>query len=191
MVSLAGLVLCGGGSRRMGREKALLEVGGHPLVLHVAERVAKVADPVLLAPGSPGRLGPLGYPEVADVLPGAGPLAGLAAGLQASPHALLVVVAVDMPSASPHVLALLADLHRGEHAVVPVTAAGPQPLHALYARDALPILRRNLLGGRQAVREALRDLRVRWVPEAEWRKVDPSGRFSLNLNRPEDLATLV
>src|SRR5207244_11617708 len=67
---MSGLVVCGGESARMGFEKALIEVGGEPLVLRVARRLARVADPVLLATGSPGRLEPPGYPDCADEGPG-------------------------------------------------------------------------------------------------------------------------
>jgi molybdopterin-guanine dinucleotide biosynthesis protein A len=186
-VRLAGLVLCGGASRRMGRDKALLELDGRPLVLRVAERLSRVAHPVLLAPGTAGRLGDLGYPEVADALPGRGPLGGLVAGLEASPHELTAVAGVDLPFASPEVLAFLASLHRGEDAVVPVTASGPQPLHAVFARSALPALRGALEEGRLALRDALAGLRIREVGEGEWRVVDPDGTFALNLNTSEDL----
>src|SRR6266536_4041886 len=91
---MTGLVLSGGRSRRMGTDKARLLVQGQPLILRVAQRVAEVARPVLLATGRPGRLGPLGYAEVADEVPGSGPLGGLTAGLAASPHQLVAVVAV-------------------------------------------------------------------------------------------------
>lgn len=190
MTDIAGLVLCGGRSRRMGREKALLDVGGGPLVLRVATRIASACDPVLLATGTPGRLGNLGYREVADARPNAGPLAGIVAGLEVSPHPLLAAVAVDMPYASPAVLRLLAAVHAGEEAVVPVTDSGPQPLHAVYAKRALPALAEALARGRFALREVLADLRVRQVGEPEWRAADPSGRFALNLNAPADLALL-
>jgi molybdopterin-guanine dinucleotide biosynthesis protein A len=187
---LVGLVLCGGSSTRMGRDKALLEIDGVPLVLRVASLVAEVANPVLLAPGSPGRLGDLGYPDVADDPPGSGPLGGLIGGLACSPHSLVAVVAVDMPFVSPRLLALLADLHAGEDVVVPVTDSGVQPLHAVYATTALAGLRRSQGAGRSALRLALRELRVRRVEEWEWRIADPSGRFALNVNRPEDLTGL-
>lgn len=174
----------------MGVDKALLAVEGVPLVLRVAGRLSRVAHPVILAPGAPGRLGDLGYQEVADAVPGEGPLAGLVAGLEASPHLLTAVVAVDMPLASPEVFRLLAALRGEEDAVVPVTADGPQPLHAVYARSALPALRAALAGGRLALRAALEGLRVREVGEDEWRRADPAGTFALNLNTAADLARL-
>ena len=174
----------------MGSDKALVEIGGEPLVIRVAGRVARVAHPVLLATGRPGRLGALGYREVADERRGAGPLSGLVAGLAASPHDLLAAVAVDMPFASPELFRHLAERAVGVDAVVPVTASGREPLHAVYAASALPGLRAALFEDHLAVRDALGTLRVQEVTEDEWRQADPTGRFSLNVNRPEDLARL-
>ena len=185
---LAGLVLCGGASTRMGREKALLPVGGRPLVLHVAGLLERAADPVFLGPGTLGRLGALGYREVEDAAPSSGPLGGLVAGLAASPHPLVAVLAVDMPFASPELFTYLADLHRGEDAVVPLLGSRPEPLHAVYARSGLPALQASLAEGVLALHSALERLRVRWVDEEEWRTADPSGRFAQNINSKEDLA---
>jgi molybdopterin-guanine dinucleotide biosynthesis protein A len=184
---LAGLVLAGGRSSRMGREKALVSFEGQPMVLRVAERMALAADPVLLATGRPGRLGPLGYPEVADVVAECGPLGGLVAGLEASPHELMAVAAVDMPYLSPELMRFLASLRQDEDAVVPIGTTGPEPLHAVYASSAIPAMRDALAEGRYGLRLLLEGLRVREVPSSEWspRGVDPG--FAFNLNTPADL----
>jgi molybdopterin-guanine dinucleotide biosynthesis protein A len=188
---LSGLVLAGGRSSRAGREKALIEFEGQSLVLRVAGRLARVADPVLLATGTPGRLGPVGYPEVADAGADRGPLGGVVAGLEASPHLLMAVTAVDMPYVSPELMQLLASLHQDEDTVVPMGTTGPEPLHAVYATSALPAMRQALAGGRYGLRRLLADLRVRRVVESEWlhRGVDP--RFALNINSPADLSAEV
>jgi molybdopterin-guanine dinucleotide biosynthesis protein A len=188
---LAGLVLCGGASTRMGRDKALIEVDGVPLAAAVASRLRRAADPVFLASGEPGRLRHLGHPEVADDPGGIGPLGGLLGGLAVSPHLLMAVVGVDMPFVSPQLMTLLARLHREEDAVVPVTRSGVEPLHAVYATTAVDGLRRTRAEGRVALRAALDTLRVRLVAEDEWKAADPTGKFALNLNRPEDLKGLV
>lgn len=186
--ALAGLVLCGGAGRRMGRDKALIEFEGEPLVLRAARRLGEVADPVLLAPGRTGRLGDVGYREVADAAPDAGPLAGIVAGLAASPYELVAVVAADMPFASPALFALLAALREDEDVVVPVVVGNLEPLHAVYARSSLPALRDALTSRRLELRLALQALRRRDVAESEWRPADPTGRFAHNMNRPEDLS---
>ncbi len=188
---LAGVVLCGGRSTRMGRDKALLDIAGRPLVLRVADRIGRACHPVLLAPGRRG-LGGLGHGlvEVADAEPDAGPLGGLVAALEASPHRLMAAVAVDLPFASPAVLALLASSCGDADAAVPRTDRGLEPLHAVYARTAVPALRRALSERRMAVHAALADLRVIEVPPSRWREGDPEGRFAVNVNGPEDLAGL-
>jgi molybdopterin-guanine dinucleotide biosynthesis protein A len=192
MTSLAGLILCGGRSQRMGADKALIQLDGTPLVLRVAERVARVADPIMLAPGNPGRLGLKGLPysEVPDEVADAGPLAGIVAGMAVSPHPLMAVVAVDLPFANPELLRRLAELHEDEDAVVPVSSSGPEPLHAVYSREALPSLRAALAERRLALHSVLDGLRARFVDERQWRDLDPSGRFAVNLNRAEDLSLL-
>jgi molybdopterin-guanine dinucleotide biosynthesis protein A len=174
----------------MGRDKALIEIGGKPLVRLVAERVAECADPVLLASGGARRFGNLPYDEITDAAPGAGPISGLVATLSASPHDLVVAAAVDMPFVNTDVFRLLIDLHAHEDAVVPVTDEGRQPLHALYHRSALPHLSDALERGRYGLREALDGLDVREVGREEWGAVDPQGRFALNLNTQEDLRSL-
>jgi molybdopterin-guanine dinucleotide biosynthesis protein A len=175
----------------MGRDKALLEVAGRPLFRLVAEALSEVAWPVFLAPGTPGRLGEVGYPNLADPQPGMGPLGGVVAALRASPHRLMAVAAVDMPFVNAAVFRLLTGLHDGEDAVVPVTTAGPQPLHAVYARTALPHLERALVEGSLSMQGALGAIGVRLVAPEEWRSTDPSGTFAVNVNRPDDLAQIL
>ncbi len=188
---LAAVVLCGGRSRRMGTDKALIPVGAEPLVHRVAGRLASAADPVLIAPGVPGRLGPMPYREVGDACDGCGPIGGIVAALEASPHELLAVVAVDMPFADAALFGLLARSWAGEHAVIPVTERGPEPLHAIYAKAALPRLRRAVDDGRFAMHDAVETLHVRRVPPDEWLAGGVDARFALNLNSPEDLETAV
>ena len=135
----------------MGRDKALLDIAGRPLVLRVADRIGRACYPVLLAPGRRG-LGELGHGlvEVADAEPDVGPLGGLVAALEASPHRLMAAVAVDLPFASPAVLALLASSCGDADAAVPRTNRGLEPLHAVYAPTAVPVLRRALSEGGMA-----------------------------------------
>lgn len=174
----------------MGSDKAMLirTPGDPPLYRQVAECLGRVASPVMLAPGVAGRLGATGYQEVDDAVAGGGPLAGLVAALEASPSALLAVVAVDMPSVSPAVIGLLAGLCGEHHAAVPLVDAAPEPLHAVYARTALPVLADRLRAGELGLRAALRSLDLRWVDRDEWGMADPEGAFARNLNSIDDAA---
>lgn len=188
--ALTGLVLAGGASRRMGRDKATIEVDGEPLVLRLARRLETVAGRVVIASGDGRRLGDLPWEQVADVDAGAGPLAGIVAGLEAADTPLVAVVAVDLPHADPRVHERLAGLWHGEAAVLPLVHDRVQPLHGVYATAAAVSLRRELAAGRRGVTHTLSVLGARVAGPAVWADLDPAGRFARNLNRPEDLAEL-
>lgn len=188
---LTGLVLCGGQGRRLGCDKALVTVDGEPLIDRVVARLRRVCAPVLLAVGDdPRRLAGRADGVVRDEPPGAGPLAGIAAGLAAAGSEAVAVCAVDHPQASPPLLAHLAGLaagHHGHHAAVPVVDGTPQPLHAVWTRAALPTVRAYLAAGHRAVRGALD--RLDWVAadDAVWSRHDPKARFAADIDAPEDL----
>jgi len=196
---MSGLVLAGGASRRMGRDKAQILFDSEPLVIRAVRTLARVCTDVVVASGDGHRLDHLGVTQVADAQPGAGPLAGIAAGLESARHDLVAVIAVDMPAASPAVLALLAGLWRGEAAVVPVVAGRWEPLHAVWARSAAPGIAACLQAGERRVMDALATLGARLVGEAEWEAAEASeapepngpkprkGGFAANLNAPMDL----
>jgi molybdopterin-guanine dinucleotide biosynthesis protein A len=187
---MTGLLLAGGRSRRMGTDKALVEFHGARLAERGLRILRSVCDDVVVASGDGSRLASLGAPQVADAAPDSGPLGGIVAGLEAAATDLVAVVAVDMPFASAGVLRLLAGRWSGEDAAVPVTDRGPEPLHAVYARSAAPALRRLLESGVLAMNRVLELIDTLGVEEREWRAADPSGRFALNVNRPEDLEIL-
>lgn len=184
---LSGVVLAGGASRRMGCDKALIDFGGEPLAARVARRLAEACDDVVVASGDGRRLGWLGLAQVADAVPGAGPLAGIVAGLESARGPLVAVVAVDMPYVHAGVLAALAQAWGGEPAVIPLVGGRLEPLHAVYCTSSAGDLRALLEAGQRSVREALRVLGARVVPAADLAGGDPGCRFALSLNRPEDL----
>jgi molybdopterin-guanine dinucleotide biosynthesis protein A len=184
---VTGLLLAGGASRRMGRDKAGIEFEGETLASRAARMLAEVCEEVLVASGDGAHLAGLGWRQVADAVQERGPLGGIVAGLEAAVHPLVAVVAVDMPFASPALLRMLAAMASGQDAVVPVTDRGPQPLHAVYATGAAPAFRAALEAGRLSIRDALGLVRTRFVTPEEWTAADPSGRFAENLNTPQDL----
>lgn len=172
----------------MGRDKASIELDGESLAARTLQVLRGVCEEVFVASGDGRRLAWLGEEQMADAIPDAGPLAGIVAGLERSSHDLVAVLAVDMPYASEAVFHLLASTWRGEQAVVAVTDRGPEPLHAVYASDAAPVLRRALEDGTRSVIDALSRIETAYLQSSDWHDADPSGRFATNVNRPEDLA---
>lgn len=95
-----------------------------------------------------------------------------------------------MPDASPDVLARLADVWRGEAAVVPLVDDRVEPLHGVYATAAASTFRRLLAEGKRGVTHVLSTVGARVVGPEGWADLDPDGRFARDLDTPDDLAAL-
>ena len=185
----AAAVLAGGASRRMGRDKATLRVGGVELAALVLAAAAQVADPVVLvAPeGHPARR--VAAPAVAD--PGLGPLAALAAALDALEAEHVLVLAADHPGLRVPLLAHLVALAGEADAVACRRGPRLEPLVAVYRRaPALAAARSRLAGppGGRSLLGLLAGLRTLVVEEPDWRRLDPDGRSFADLDDPADLA---
>ncbi len=186
------IILAGGDSQRMGRDKAKLMLGGQTLLQRVIVTMQQLFPEVIVSVRQPRP--EIHLPQVCDEQAGegpqgGGPLAGLAAGLGhiATPWAF--VVACDMPFIEPAMIALLAGYRSGYQGVVPVVQGHQQPLAAFYAADCLGVLRAHLArGGKNSLRAVLDQLRVRYVDEPELLHADPALRSFCDLDTPQDVA---
>lgn len=185
---LTGLVLAGGGSRRMGRDKALVEVNGRRLIDIAVGVLRDCCVDVAVA----AREQPIAGLDVrvVDDAEGEGPLAGIVAGLRAARTPLVAVLGVDMPLASAAVFRRLAAAHAGEAAVVPRAGGVIQPLHAVYARDAAEDLAALLARGERSPRVAIEVLGGRVLEPVDYDPEGTAGAFWANVNSPADLHRL-
>lgn len=189
---VSGIILAGGQSRRMGRDKALIDFQGQPIIAHVINTLRALTNDVAVVSNRSEVYGPLGGPlgarVVADYDPPCGPLGGIAAGLQAMKSELAIVVACDMPFLNVALLHWLIDQAADYDVVVPQTGAEYEPLHAIYRRTCTsPIVQRIEQGDRRVI-SFFADVRLRTIEEAAWRAIDPAGRSLVNLNTPGDLS---
>ena len=182
------LVLAGGRSRRMGRDKARLPAGDGTLVDHLVRRLAPVVDETIVAGGA-ANPGPAGGRWIEDRYSGMGPLAGLHAGLVEAAHPLVWVVACDLPDVEPRLGALLRNLAAGVEAVVPRVGDQPEGVCALYQRSLAPRIEMMLQAGEHRVQDLLARVEVRYVTAAELRWIDPELRSFRNINTPADYET--
>ncbi len=180
------LILAGGNSRRMGRDKAGLLLGDETLLWRVAAVLQRSFPRVVVSVRQPRPEIP--FPQVCDDPALAGPLAGLAAGLASADTQWVFAVACDMPFLSQPVIERLAQHRPGCQAVVPVVQGHLQPLAAFYAVTCLPVIRRNLAGGgKHSIRGILEQLQVCYVDEMEMQEADPSLRSFFDLDTPDEL----
>lgn len=181
VAGVVGVVLCGGASRRMGRDKALLGPPGRPLAGRVADAVAATGVVEVLLVGGDGRaLGGLGTGWLADDRPGEGPLAGAATVAAARPGSGLLVCACDLPWVTAEDLVPLLDaVARGAPAAVAVVDGREQ-------WSAIAVSARVAAAFPVAVERGERALR-RVIPGDVARlDADRPGRLR-DVDRPEDL----
>ncbi|HFQ95827.1 MAG TPA: molybdenum cofactor guanylyltransferase [Anaerolineae bacterium] len=187
--TVTGLILAGGASSRMGRNKALIAWEGKPLVARVAAALAPIADERLIVANDADPYRFLGLPVIPDIQPGYGPLMGLYSGLKAASGELAVVAAVDMPFLAPDFLRFLLALAPGYDVVIPEAGGRLHPLCAVYRRaTCLPPITDAIARGQRRLIAFHPAMRVRRVPEASLRQVSPDLRALINVNTPEDLA---
>jgi len=182
----------------MGQDKAWLELGGLPLVEHLARRILPLADELIFSTNRPDRFEsllqrlPIPALLVADQSPDIGPLAGIESGLSRASHDLLLVLAVDMPFVQLGLLSYMAGLAADFQAVVPKlfdprsAALTAEPLHAFYRRSCLTSISARLEAGQRRVVSFLADVRTRWVLTEEVARFDPGFLSFHNLNTPLD-----
>ncbi|HTX15087.1 MAG TPA: molybdenum cofactor guanylyltransferase [Candidatus Baltobacteraceae bacterium] len=184
---ISAFILAGGESSRMGRDKARLELGGMPLILRTARLVESVAGaPAII--GNPDAHRTLGLRVIPDDWPGAGPLGGIATALRAAPAPWNLIVATDLPYLTREWLEYLVAraLASRADAVVPMNAAGAEPMCAMYHRRAEPSIRAALERGTRKVTDGLLGILVETITPAEWKRFDSEGLLFKNMNSPED-----
>lgn len=184
---IAGFILAGGESTRMGRSKAALELCGVPMLVRMARLVGSVA-------GEPAVIGNLngsdsfGLATISDEWPGAGPLGGIATALGASSAAWNLIVACDLPYLTKPWLEFLVRraVDSEADAVLPTNTRGAEPLCAMYNKRSEAAIRAALARGVRKVTDGLADSLVELVDPFEWKAFDSEGLLFKNMNSPED-----
>ncbi len=187
VLAVSSVILAGGQSRRMGINKALLKVGGRPIIERVIEKVSLVGEEVILVTNTPDECAYLGCPMVADVYPGKGSLGGIYSGLKVVSNPYALVVACDMPFLNASLLRYMALLSPGHDVIVPRTGQGIEPLHALYSKACLPAIELSLQQSNMRTISFYSQVRVRYVEQEEIETLDPQRLSFFNVNSTDDL----
>jgi len=190
IAGVTGVILAGGRSSRMGRNKALLPYKGKPLIEAIYQVMAELFKDVVVVTNDPAEYDFLPCPKTADIHVGKGSMAGVHAGLSWSANDWIFVVGCDMPFIEARLVRYLAGRLGSEAALVPQSAGGLEPLHAFYSRAALPLLDAALSADNVRLLDILEQLPARVIAAAEIAEISPDCRSFVNLNTPEDYSSL-
>ncbi len=186
-----GVILAGGMSRRLGRNKVLLPVGGEPLINRVSNRLSQVADRMVVVVNNSQRASEIDLPDgvrvVEDIHSGRATLGGIFTGLSEADTHWSIVVACDMPFLNPRLLESMLELRRGYDAVVPMVDGYPEPTHAVYSKSCLPAIERRLLANDLKIARFFDEVRVHYPSDGLIAGIDPEGLSFFNINTQQDL----
>jgi molybdopterin-guanine dinucleotide biosynthesis protein A len=203
--NVSAIILAGGKSRRMGRDKAFLELDGKPLIAHVIDRVAPLCTETILVTNDAPAYARFGLRVIGDVYPGKGSLGGIYSGLHAAHTHYVLAVACDMPFLNQALLRYLISLAPTADVIVPRArdlssnvlrdTLRPQPLaketnlhpmHAVYSKRCLEPIRAQIRADDLRIIGFYDKVQVRVVEPDEIDQFDPQHLSFFNANTPDD-----
>ena len=189
MLTLA--IQAGGKSSRMGQDKALMPFRGVPLIQVVMERLAPIADEIIVTTNAPDSYQFLGVSLYRDIRPERGALGGLYTALKSAKGEFVAVVACDLPFASKKFFLTASKLISESDAdiVIPKTEFGYEPLHAIYRREScIPPIEAALDADKWKVISWFPQVKIHALSPEETAVFNSDGLTFWNLNTPEDFA---
>ena len=181
MPEIHAVILAGGRSSRMGRDKALLPFGGYATLAEYQYRRLNRIFPQVLLSAKEDKF-PFPAPLIPDTSDESSPMVALASILSTVKSEAVFILGVDLPFVDEAVIGKLLEafaLHPEAEAVIPVSPGGPEPLCALYTRRLLPRIEDSLRAGRHRLQDLFESGEILEIP------FDNAEPFA-NLNRPEE-----
>ncbi len=180
------LLLAGGKSSRMGKNKALLPFGKTNVLDFMIARLQQVCDEVIIVTTPTQAYPHLRLRKIFDIVENKFSLGGLYSGLLQSPTEINFVCGCDMPLLEPQLIRYLIAQIDDNDAVVPNLGGFFEPLCAVYSKVCLPYIAAQLQTEDLRMTSWLKQARVRFVEEEELSVIDPMMLSFLNMNTPED-----
>lgn len=187
---MTSIVLAGGKSLRLGRNKYLETIGDKSLIQWVIDRLAIVSAEIIIATGHGEEIpcsSGVRLRTVADMHPGKGPLAGIYSGLIASSSPCAIVVSCDTPFVSAGLLEYMTRICPGFDIVVPRMKEKVEPLCAVYSKNCVDPIRELLRQNELKIIELYPLVTARYIEEAEIDRFDPEHLSFFNINDQADL----
>jgi molybdenum cofactor guanylyltransferase len=190
IAGMTGVILVGGKSRRMGRDKAFIPWEGRPLFERTLDIFNESFRQVILVGNHEERFADYHLPVISDLYPGSA-LGGLYTGLYHATTDHIFVAPCDMPYPSRELIRCLCNIRDGYDAIVPRTPQALEPLFAIYAKSCLEPMREMLENGELKVYDLYPRISTRYLCGEELARAGGSGLSLLNVNTPQEVASLM
>jgi molybdopterin-guanine dinucleotide biosynthesis protein A len=184
---VSGLILAGGESSRYGRNKALVDFNGIPLIQRVSSVMQSIFQEVIIITNTPKEYSFLKLPMHEDLIKGLGPLGGLFTGLTRMANDAGFLVGCDMPFLNSTLIRHIVEVRNDRDVIVPRISGMMEPLHALYRRGCLPAIRQLIDSRKYQIGQFFSEVSVKYIDEAIIRRFDPEMRCFYNINEPRQL----
>ena len=184
-----GVILTGGQNTRFnGKDKAFIHIGQRRVLDRILDIFSDLFDDIILVTNEPIKYLAWDVTLATDIYPVRSSLTGIHAGLffTANPHAFFT--ACDMPFLKKEVIkTIIGSIEPGMDVIIPETAAGLEPLCAVYSKNCLKSAEHNLRQHHVKIQQFFKKVRVKKIQEKELRKKDPGLISFFNINTPADL----
>lgn len=188
---MSSIILGGGLSTRLGKDKIRLEIDHESLLTRTINRLSPVSADIIIVVAQdqekPDVAGSLNFRVIKDTHYRKGPLIGIYSGLEASHDEYSFIVACDMPFLNTELLQYMMKNADGFDAVIPLIDGEVEPLHAAYSRNCLQSIESMIQENNLKVRGLLDRVKVRYIEQSEIDLYDPEHLSWFNINTPDDL----
>ena len=171
----------------MGRDKAFIEIGGTPIIQRIYKILKKIFREIIIVANQRECYLSFKAKIVSDLIPNYGALGGLYTGLFHASYPYSFCVACDMPFLKEPLIHFLAQQTKGYDAIVPKTADGLQPLHAIYSKQCLPSIKHLIETGGFKITDFYSMVNTKIIEESEFIHLDKNKESFININTPREL----
>lgn len=184
---LTGIILSGGKNVRMGKNKAFIEIDGIPIIQRIYSIFKRIFNEIIIVTNDKELFTQFDAIIKKDIIPNRGVLGGLYTGLFYSSFKYSFCVACDMPFLNESIILYLINNIKDYDVIVPKTEDGLQPLHAIYSKNCIEIIKKMIDKGEFKLIDFYPKVKTKIIEEIEFIKLDPSRRSFINVNTPEEL----
>ena len=180
----AAIILAGGKSSRMGRDKAMLSINGRPLIEHIIETLRPVVGEIIISASEISAYSFSDVRVVADEIPDQGPFHGIVQAMRSARFPLCFIISCDIPEVPVRLVRRMIALAHNADGAVPVCGGYAEPMCAVYSKKILPLMKLSLAEGNRRLQNIYKDCALKYVPiDAPIENINDETRYRAYLER--------